>query len=540
MQDDIFSHHRQRNRIVLTGLAIGALYWVAQSCVEAVALKESGLIASLFRPGLHEAAERGIVLSILVPIAVCLQVKMLGRVTRLLKEYTTRIRVVSRVGSAFVSFEDEDAYTHALQAVLDTTRSKHGILGYVNEAGDLVCASMTNNVWDQCDVPNKEVTFKSGSWAGLWGKALTEKRTLCSNEPSRVPVGHIPVHRNLATPVVHKGSVIGLLHVANKPSDYDDRDIALLEAVAEHIAPILHARLKADMQREACRAAEAELGELTRSHTELEQTNQKLLEFDRMKSDFLSNVSHELRTPLASVRAYSESLLEYDLPREQSESFLRIIVAQSERLTSVLDDLLDLAKIEAGELKLTLEPLGVGAAADAALGSVKPLADRKQIQLSLGTDASTHSVMADEQRLIQVLVNILNNAVKFTGPGGLVTLSFAPALDAAGAPASTEAAATHLRMTVTDTGEGIPAEELGRVFDKFKQVANKTTGKRGGTGLGLAICKDLVELMGGNIWADSTVGSGSSFHFTVPLAPGSGPTAGEPVATREPTTAAAR
>jgi signal transduction histidine kinase len=206
----------------------------------------------------------------------------------------------------------------------------------------------------------------------------------------------------------------------------------------------------------------------------------------------------------------------------------------------VLDDLLDLAKIEAGEVKLTLEPLGVAAAADAALGSVKPLADRKQIQLSLGTDASTHSVMADEQRLIQVLVNILNNAVKFTGPGGLVTLSFARALDTAGTPASSEAAATHLRMTVTDTGEGIPAEELGRIFDKFKQVADKTKGKRGGTGLGLAICKELVELMGGNIWVDSTVGSGSSFHFTVPLAAGAEPTAPEPVACQESATAVAR
>ena len=523
MQDDVFGHHRERNRIVLTGLAIGALYWFAQSCVQALVLRETGVLASLFTPGLHEVAERAIVLSILVPVAVCLQVRMLGQMTCLLKDYRTRIGVVSRVGSAFVSFEDDEAYAHALQSVLDTTRSRHGILGYVNEAGDLVCASMTNNVWDQCDVPDKQITFKSGTWAGLWGRALTEKRTLYSNEPSRVPAGHISVYRNLATPVVHRGGVIGLLHVANKSSDYDARDAALLEAVAEHIAPILHARLKADTQREACRAAEAELGELARSHTELEQTNMKLMEFDRMKSDFLSNVSHELRTPLASVRAYSESLLEYDLPREQSESFLRIILEQSERLTSVLDDLLDLAKIEAGELQLSLEPLGLAGAAEAALESVRPLAERKQIQLSLGADAADRSVTADEQRLVQVLVNLLNNAVKFTGPGGLVTLSFAPAMDAAGTPASTEAAATHLRLTVSDTGEGIPAEELGCVFDKFKQVADKTKGKRGGTGLGLAICRELVELMGGSIWVESTVGKGSEFHFTVPVAVGTQP-----------------
>ena len=518
MQDGVTGHNRQRNRIVLTAVAVGALYWLAESYVEALVLREPGFLTTFLRPGLHEVAERMIVLSILMPVVVYLQVRTLGRVTDLLKDYRKRIGIVSRVGSAFVSFEDDEAYGHALQAVLDATSSRHGILGYIGESGDLVCASMTKDVWDQCDVPNKEIAFKPDAWAGLWGRALREKRTLYSNAPSRVPAGHIPVSRNLATPIIHKGTVIGLLHVANKSSDYDGRDVALLEAVAEHIAPILHARLRADAQREACRMAEAELGKLTRSNTELEQANLKLLEFDRMKSDFLSNVSHELRTPLASVRAYSESLLEYDLPREQSESFLRVILEQSERLTSVLDDLLDLAKIEAGELKLSLEPLGVAGAAVAALGSVKPLADRKQIQLSLGMNAGDLSVMADEQRLVQVLVNILNNAIKFTGAGGSVTLSFAPAGDASGTPVPAEATSTHMRVTVTDSGEGIPSEELGSVFDKFKQVADKTKGKRGGTGLGLAICKELVQLMGGEIWVESTVGRGSSFHFTIPLA----------------------
>ncbi|MBN1505121.1 MAG: GAF domain-containing sensor histidine kinase [Candidatus Eisenbacteria bacterium] len=523
MDDGAFSRSGQKSKIGFTGLAIGALYWVVESCVEAALSGETGFLAAMFRPGARELTERAIVLGMLVPVAMLLQSRAMSRVARLLEDYRKRIGVVARVGSAFVSFDDEEAYARALQAVLETTLSKHGILGYIGGNGDLVCASITRDVWRQCEVPDRPTAFKPDAWGGLWGRALREKRTFYSNEPSRVPAGHIPVSRNLATPVVHNGAVIGLLHVANKPTDYDEKDVGLLEAVAEHIAPILHARLTADTQREACRAAEAELGKLARSHTQLEQTNLRLVEFDRMKSDFLSNVSHELRTPLAAVRAYAESLLEYEIPKEQSRSFLRIILQQSERLTSVLDDLLDLAKIEAGELKLTLEPLEVADAADAAVGSVKPLADGKQIQLSLGTPAAEWSVVADEQRLVQVLVNILNNAVKFTGPGGLVTLSFTPASDAAGTAASAAAPATHLRMTVTDSGEGIPSEDLDRVFDKFKQVADKTKGKRSGTGLGLAICKELVSLMGGRIWAESTVGRGSSFHFTIPLAAGPQP-----------------
>jgi signal transduction histidine kinase len=527
MQGNVLMRRRHRNKIVLTGLAIGALYWLAESCVETLLFSQSGFLAALLKPGVREVAQRAIVLSILVPVAMLLQVRMFGRVTGLLKEYGKRMAIVSRVGSAFVSFEDDEAYAHALQAVLDATSSKHGVLGYIGRTGDLVCASMTKDVWRQCDVPSKEITFKSDAWAGLWGRALREERTLYSNAPSRVPAGHIPVSRNLATPIVHKGGVIGLLHVANKPSDYDGKDVALLEAVAEHIAPILHARLTADAQREACRMAEAELGKLARSNTELERTNLKLIEFDRMKSDFLSNVSHELRTPLASVRAYSESLLEYDLPKEQSESFVRVILEQSDRLTSVLDDLLDLAKIEAGELKLSLEPLGLAEAADAAVGSVRPLADKKQIQLGLGAPGVDLVVTADEQRLVQVLVNLLNNAIKFTGPGGRVTLSFTPALDASGTPVPAGAIAAYMRVTVADSGEGIPPEELGRVFDKFKQVADKTKGKRGGTGLGLAICRELVALMGGEIWVESVVGKGSSFHFTMPLASTAGRSAAE-------------
>jgi len=523
MQTDGLDHHRERDRIVLTGLAIALLYWIAESCVDAIVLQDTGFFTAFFKPNLRETAERTIVLSILLPVAAYLQIKTFSRVTGLLRDYRKRIGIVSRIASVFVSFEDEEAYAHALQVILDATSSRHGILGYVDERGDLVCASITKDVWNQCDIPNKEITFKRDAWAGLWGRALREKRTLYSNEPSRVPNGHIPISRNLATPIVHKGTVIGHLHVANKPADYDSKDVSLLEAVAEHIAPILHARLKADRQREACKIAEAELGKLARSHTQLEQTNLKLMEFDRMKSDFLSNVSHELRTPLASVRAYAESLLEYDIPREQRESFLRIILEQSERLTSVLDDLLDLAKIEAGELKLSLEPLRVDRAAEAALEGVRPLAERKQIRLGPAADVSDRSVIADEQRLVQVLVNLLNNAVKFTGPGGLVTLRFTPAADPAGTPASTESTVTHLRVTVTDSGEGIPSEELGRVFDKFKQVADKTKGKRGGTGLGLAICRELVEKMGGQIWVESTVGKGSSFHFTIPLAAGTEP-----------------
>jgi PAS domain S-box-containing protein len=636
------SVEKTKTKIALTGFAIAGLYWVVAALTESLLLHNRILSTCMFRPGLHVTAERAIVISILIPVVVVLQIRMFSRVTSMLKESSHRLRIISRIASVFVSFEGNEAYGHALKVVLDATGSAHGVLGYIEENGNLVCVSLTDHTLKRGEVQTKEFVVERDSWSGLSGRALREKRTFYSNASPEVPEGHVAVTRSLVTPIVYKDNVIGHLLIANKPADYNQNDIQLIEAIAEHLASILHARLIADDQRRACNKAleglrEAEerwrsltdntddfiavldrsdrvryvnktigtgttldaighsvyefaandshelirksleaayetgksqtfeaslkmardttyanghppwfstkivpmkadgkvcgailiatnitdrkrVEELTLSNEQLEQANLKLMQFDKMKSEFLSNVSHEMRTPLASIRAYSESLIEYDsIPREQQESFLRIIVEQSERLTTVLDDLLDLARIEAGQLKLTLDPIEVGRVASAALESVKPLAEDKGIEIRLAADAMDSKVVADEQRFVQILVNLLNNAVKFTGPRGLITVSCEPVADPTGTQAEGDTDCSFLRTTVSDSGEGIPPEEVAHIFDKFKQVDKKSKGKKGGTGLGLAICKELVERMGGQIWVESTLGEGSCFHFTLPL-----------------------
>ncbi|MFH0778098.1 MAG: PAS domain-containing sensor histidine kinase, partial [Candidatus Eisenbacteria bacterium] len=268
-------------------------------------------------------------------------------------------------------------------------------------------------------------------------------------------------------------------------------------------------------QEALARQAEA----LARMNTQLECANTELMELDRMKSDFLSNVSHELRTPLTAVRAYAETLMDYSsIPEEQRGSFLSIIIRQSERLSAVIEDLLDLSKIEAGKPKLSPAPHQIKKTVEAAMQTIVPMAQSKSIEVRVEPSNQDECVLADEQRVIQVLVNLLANAVKFTDPGGVIELSATLAGDSKGGHADAGVEPSHARITVSDNGEGIPAEELARVFEKFRQVAGIAKGKPAGTGLGLAICKELVENMKGRIWVESTVGEGSRFHFTLPLA----------------------
>jgi signal transduction histidine kinase len=277
------------------------------------------------------------------------------------------------------------------------------------------------------------------------------------------------------------------------------------------------------------------------ANAELEKANAELQQLDRLKSDFISNVSHELRTPLTAIKAYAETLQSHSsLCKARRTGFLSIIVEQTDRLTNVIEDLLDISRIEAGKLRMSLEPVNLGEAIDSAMEDVLPIAKKKGVRMETQPLPEKCVVLADRHRLIQVLVNLLNNGVKFTGNGGIVTLSSAVRDMTAGATGTTGAAAAvapgapgegiereapagagarqrYLQLTVSDNGIGIPQGELGKIFDRFKQVEDVARGKPSGTGLGLSICRELVERMGGTVWAESEEGVGSRFHFTLPL-----------------------
>jgi Na+/proline symporter/nitrogen-specific signal transduction histidine kinase len=247
--------------------------------------------------------------------------------------------------------------------------------------------------------------------------------------------------------------------------------------------------------------------QLEAATTELREANTRLQELDRLRDDFVSTVSHELRTPLTSIRSFGEILFDHpDLETGQRKEFLSIIIKESERLTRLINQILDLAKLDSGSLQWEMEDVDPREAIRDALAATNSLIAKSVTRVDLQLPAGLPPVLVDRDRLIQVIVNLLSNATKFgTGPDSVVRIT-------------AEEQDRHLLVSVADNGPGIPAAAQERVFDRFQQAANGPAGKPGGTGLGLAICRQIIEHFGGRIWVDSKPGKGANFCFTVPLA----------------------
>jgi signal transduction histidine kinase len=238
---------------------------------------------------------------------------------------------------------------------------------------------------------------------------------------------------------------------------------------------------------------------------ELQASNARLQELDRLKSEFVSDVSHELRTPLTSIKGYIDYLLQGivgELSPPQKD-FLTRVQGNIDRLVRLITNLLDLARIEAGQVEVHPVPLAIAEVAAEILETLQPLAIEKGVDLSLEAPEMGGLVRADRDHLAQILLNLLHNAVKFTPPGGEVRVRV-------------EVRSPGEVLTIVqDTGEGIPAEELAQIFEQFHQASSSSAPTRG-SGLGLTIAKKLVEFHGGQVWVRSELGQGSVFGFTLP------------------------
>ncbi|HEY7362972.1 MAG TPA: ATP-binding protein [Methylomirabilota bacterium] len=258
-----------------------------------------------------------------------------------------------------------------------------------------------------------------------------------------------------------------------------------------------------------------ELGVLTDSFNQMAaslretsriEAERRMLEIvSQHKSEFLANMSHELRTPLNAVIGFSEVLAERmfgDLNPKQQE-YVQDILTSGRHLLALINDILDLSKVEAGRMELELAPFDLRAALENSLLLVRERAQRHGLLLELDVDDGVSMVVADERRFRQIMLNLLSNAVKFTPDGGQIRVS---AVLREG----------FVEVAVSDTGMGIPKEDQGLIFEEFRQARGESAGKREGTGLGLTLTKRLVETHGGRIWVTSEPGRGSAFTFTLP------------------------
>jgi GAF domain-containing protein len=290
----------------------------------------------------------------------------------------------------------------------------------------------------------------------------------------------------LTVPMRGDGAPRGIVLLRQSPGEFDDRVVNLLTALASQSKVAI---------------------ENARLFSEIEDKGRQIEAANRHKSEFLANMSHELRTPLNAIIGFSEVLLDpsLEVTKEEQSQFLTDVLSSGKHLLGLINEVLDLAKIEAGKMELQIEPALLSDILDAVQNTMRSLAVKKGIDLRVESDELPEPFPMDGARIKQVLLNLVGNAVKFTPEGGRVWVR-ARSKDAA------------VCVEVGDTGPGIPAEDQERIFLEFQQ-AGSDAGKPQGTGLGLALAKKFVEMHGGKIWLESEVGKGSRFFFRLPIAP---------------------
>jgi len=225
---------------------------------------------------------------------------------------------------------------------------------------------------------------------------------------------------------------------------------------------------------------------------------------ETVRRDFVSNISHELRTPLASLKALVDTLRDGALEDPPAaQRFLDRMEVEVDALTQMVQELLELSRIESGQVPLQLQAVSIAEAVNIPAERLRPQAERAGLRLDVTLPADLPPVLADAERIQQVVTNLVHNAIKFTPPGGRVTVT-------------AQAAGAEVIVTVQDTGVGIPAEDLPRIFERFYKADRARAGA--GTGLGLAIARHIIQAHGGRIWAESAKGRGSNFYFALPTA----------------------
>ncbi|MGI8878783.1 MAG: ATP-binding protein [Candidatus Limnocylindria bacterium] len=334
------------------------------------------------------------------------------------------------------------------------------------------------------------------------GRATLESRTIHVPDiqsSDEFPVGRelgqsLGEHANLAAPLLQQGKAMGALLLRRTDlHPFGDDEVALAEGfAAQAVIAIENVRL---------------FNEIREKSGQLEIANRELAAASRHKSEFLSNMSHELRTPLNAIIGFSDVLIggmAGELERKQTE-YLEDIRSSGRHLLSLINDNLDLSKVEAGRMELTLSEFSLRATLSNAVTMIRERAAGHGIGLDLSVQG-IDVISADERKLKQILFNLLSNAVKFTPDGGTIRVI-----------AAREGEDALLR--VQDSGIGIVPEDQDRIFEEFRQVGSGTSQSSEGTGLGLTLTKAFVELHGGRIWFDSEAGKGSTFSLTIPLAP---------------------
>ena len=335
---------------------------------------------------------------------------------------------------------------------------------------------------------------------GIAGRVAQNKEAVLLNEEAPDPdlarfyKAHRHITSALSVPIRVDEVVIGVLNVnrINDPRPFTSRQCDVLRLFAEHVATVIQ------------RAESAE--KLEHRARELERANLNLSEMNRMKDMFLSTASHELRTPLTSIIAYAELLTDHNdrLDAPQRSEFLERLRSEAERLLGLINDILDVTRLETGKIQLDKKALSLAAVSRAAVETARPMAEQAQVTIEETHDGDATDVEADEVKIRQAVLNLIVNAVKFSPTGGKVTVRTFRSQDG-------------VRIEVSDNGPGVAPEEISRIFTLFGQGVSKTAHGPSGLGIGLHLVKRVVEMHEGTVGVRSHPGQGSTFWIQLPF-----------------------
>jgi len=396
-------------------------------------------------------------------------------------------------------FEISQYQTNSIQELLDfalseaikLTNSKIGYIYFYNEVDKhFVLNTWSKDVMQECKVMNPQSIYELDK-TGCWGEAVRQRKPIMINDyqaensfKKGVPEGHVKLVKFLTIPVFSDDKIVAVAGVANKESDYDNSDVRQLTLLMDSVWKISERILL--------------IKDLTIAKDKAEES-------DRLKSAFLANMSHEIRTPMNDILGFAELLKDPELSGEEQLDYIRIIEKSGAHMLKIINDIVDISKIEAGLMKVVIQEFNLNEQIEYIYNFFKPEAEAKGIELIFRNSLSSKVIIlkSDREKVYAVLSNLVKNAIKYTNEGS-IEFGYSKKAD-------------NLEFYVKDTGIGIPKEREEAIFERFIQADIDDINVRQGAGLGLAIAKSYIQMLGGIIWVESEVGIGSTFYFTIPF-----------------------
>jgi len=410
--------------------------------------------------------------------------------------HNERLESLLRI-SQYVPLSTQDLLDVALQEAVDLTSSKIGYIYYYSESTkQFSLNTWSKEVMKECEVINPQTMYVLDS-TGCWGEAVRQRKPIIINNyeaenPNKkgTPDDHVRLDKFLTIPVFSDNAIVAVVGVANKKEDYLQTDVRQLTLLMDSVWRISERIIMIE---------------------NLKNAKEKAEESDRLKSAFLANISHEIRTPLNGILGFTEILKEPGFTGEEQKEYIEIIEQSGVRMLNTITDIVNLSKIEAGQMNLRLSELNVNKRFEELYRFFKTEADKKGLKISYKSFLSDQDAMiqTDVDKFDSIFSNLIKNALKFTRQG---EIEFGN-----DSVISNNSNHRNLKFYVKDTGIGIYPEQIQYIFERFRQGSESLNRQFEGAGLGLSISKAYVEMLGGNIWVESDPGKGSIFYFEIHL-----------------------